>query len=64
MAGSAPGPRREYGSLMSNGALRGGIAAITGKRVRWNLAEMAVEALMVVFAVLVAFGVEEWREER
>ncbi len=25
---------------------------------------MAAEALMVVFAVLIAFGVEEWREER
>ncbi len=49
---------------MSNGILRGGIAAVAGQRARWNLAEMAVEALMVVFAVLVAFGVEEWRTER
>ena len=49
---------------MSNGALRGGIVAVTGRGARWNLAEMATEALMVVFAVLVAFGVEEWREER
>lgn len=31
---------------------------------RWKLAELATEALMVVFAVLVALGVEEWREER
>ncbi|MCY3732722.1 MAG: hypothetical protein OXG42_00425 [Chloroflexi bacterium] len=49
---------------MSNGVLRGGIAAVKGQRARWNLAEMAVEALMVVFAVLVAFGVEEWQTER
>ena len=49
---------------MSNGAFRGGIAAVTGQRARWDLGAMAAEALMVVFAVLVAFGVEEWREER
>ena len=49
---------------MGNGVLRGGIAAVTGQRARWDLAAMAAEALMVVFAVLVAFGVEEWREER
>lgn len=30
----------------------------------WNLAAMATEALMVVFAVLVAFGVDNWRETR
>lgn len=30
----------------------------------WNLAAMATEALMVVFAVLVAFGVDNWREAR
>lgn len=40
------------------------LAALTGGRVRWRLAELATEALMVVFAVLVALGVEEWREER
>ena len=49
---------------MSNGVFRGGIAAVTGRRAGWDLAAMAAEALMVVFAVLVAFGVEEWREER
>ena len=31
---------------------------------RSKLAELAIESLMVVFAVLVAFGVEQWREER
>ena len=40
------------------------IAALTGEKVRWRFAELATEALMVVFAVLVALGVEEWREER
>ena len=40
------------------------IAALTGKKVRWRFAELATEAVMVVFAVLVALGVEEWREER
>lgn len=54
----------EYRLCMSNGALRGGIAALAGPGPGWNLAGMAAEALMVVFAVLVAFGVEEWREER
>ena len=36
-----------------------GIAAL-----RRKLPEIAVEASMVLFAVLAAFGVEEWREER
>ena len=40
------------------------VVALGGDRVRWKLAELATEALMVVFAVLVALGVEEWREER
>lgn len=40
------------------------MAALTGKKVRWRLAELATAALMVVFAVLVALGVEEWRQER
>ena len=40
------------------------LAALTGGRVRWRLAELVAEAVMVVFAVLVALGVEEWREER
>jgi len=31
---------------------------------RSRLPELAIEAAMVVFAVLVALGVEEWREER
>ena len=31
---------------------------------RTRVAELAVEAVMVVFAVLVAFAVDEWREER
>ena len=31
---------------------------------RSRMGEMALEAVMVVFAVLVALGVEEWREER
>ena len=47
-----------------NTGIGGGLAALTRQGTRWNLAEMATEALMVVFAVLVAFGVEEWREER
>ena len=48
---------------MSEGprTLGGKLAALTG---RSKLAELAIESLMVVFAVLVAFGVEEWREER
>ena len=41
--------------------LGGKLAALTG---RSRLAELATESLMVVFAVLVALGVEEWREER
>jgi hypothetical protein len=40
------------------------MAALGGDKVRWKLAELVTEALMVVFAVLVALGVEEWREER
>ena len=40
------------------------LAAVGGDKARWKLAELATEALMVVFAVLVALGVEEWREER
>lgn len=40
------------------------VAALGGDKARWKLAELATEALMVVFAVLVALGVEEWREER
>lgn len=40
------------------------MAALTGEKVRWRLAELATEAAMVVFAVLVALGVEQWREER
>ena len=40
------------------------MAALTGEKVRWRLAELATEAVMVVFAVLVALGVEGWREER
>ena len=40
------------------------LAALGGDRVRRRLPELAAEALMVVFAVLVALGVEEWREER
>ena len=40
------------------------MAALTGEKVRWRLAELATEAMMVVFAVLVALGVEEWRQER
>ena len=48
---------------MNNGPqiLGARLAALTG---RSRLAELAVESLMVVFAVLMAFGVEEWREER
>jgi hypothetical protein len=40
------------------------VVALGSERTRWKLAELATEALMVVFAVLVALGVEEWREER
>ena len=40
------------------------VVALGSDRVRWKLAELATEALMVVFAVLVALGVEEWRDER
>ena len=47
-----------------SGTLRGSLAALAGRGARWNLAEMATESVMVVFAVLIAFGVEEWREER
>jgi hypothetical protein len=35
----------------------------TGTTVR-RVFDLTLEALMVVFAVLVALGVEEWREER
>lgn len=35
-----------------------------GSRLRRKLPEIAVEATMVVFAVLIAFGVDEWRETR
>lgn len=44
--------------------LRSGLAKLGGGRLRWKLAEIAVEAVMIVFAVLVALGFEEWREER
>ena len=47
-----------------SGTLRGSLAALAGRGARWNLAEMATESVMVVFAVLIALGVEEWREER
>lgn len=40
------------------------LAALGGDKVRRRLPELATEALMVVFAVLVALGVEQWREER
>lgn len=40
------------------------MAALGGEKVGRRLPELATEALMVVFAVLVALGVEEWREER
>jgi len=40
------------------------MAALGGDMARRRLPELATEALMVVFAVLVALGVEEWREER
>ncbi len=48
---------------MSEGqqTLGGKLAALTG---RSKLAELAIESMMVVFAVLAAFGVEQWREER
>ena len=39
------------------------MVALTGEKVRWRFAELATEAVMVVFAVLVALGVEEWREK-
>lgn len=38
--------------------------AEAGLTLRRKLPEIAVEAAMVVFAVLVAFGVDEWRETR
>ena len=41
------------------GNMSDGIAAL-----RRKLPEIAVEAVMVVFAVFAAFGVEEWRDER
>ena len=40
------------------------VVALGRGKVRWKLAELATEALLVVFAVLVALGVEEWPEER
>ncbi len=40
------------------------MAALGGDKARRRLPELATEALLVVFAVLVALGVEEWREER
>ena len=57
-----PGRRGVFGVLSEGPRTLGGkLAALTG---RSKLAELAIESLMVVFAVLVAFGVEEWREER
>ena len=44
--------------------LRSGLAKLGGGKLRWKLAEIAIEAVMIVFAVLIALGVEEWREER
>jgi len=36
----------------------------TGRSLLTKLPELALEAVMVVFAVLVALGVEEWSDER
>lgn len=44
--------------------LRSGLAKLGGGKLRWKLAEISIETVMIVFAVLVALGVEEWREER
>ena len=44
--------------------LRSGLAKLGSGKLRWKLAEIAIEAVMIVFAVLVALGFEEWREER
>lgn len=41
------------------GALRSALA-----RLRRKLADIAIEAVLIVFAVLVALGVGEWHEER
>lgn len=35
---------------------------MTGRGIRERLPELGLEALMVIFAVLVALGVDEWRE--
>ena len=44
---------------MGNGAEGLGARRLSGK-----ILELALEALMIVFAVLIALGFEEWREER
>ena len=44
--------------------LRSALAKLGSGKLRWKLAEIAIETAMIVFAVLVALGVEEWREER
>lgn len=36
----------------------------TGRRLRTRLPELVFEAVSIVFAVLVALGVDEWREDR
>jgi hypothetical protein len=38
--------------------------ASESRSIAGRIAELALEALMVVFAVLVALGVEDWRDER
>lgn len=49
---------------MATEKLRSALAKLGSGKLRWKLAEIAIEAVMIVFAVLVALGVEEWREDQ
>lgn len=42
----------------------GGGNRLRSGKLRWKLAEIAIEAVMIVFAVLLALGFEEWRDEQ
>ena len=54
---------RDFVKTLAEG-LRSALAKLGSGKLHWKLAEIATEAVMIVFAVLVALGVEEWREER
>ena len=49
---------------MATEKLRSALERLGSGKLRWKLAEITTEAVMIVFAVLIALGVEEWREDQ